>query len=219
MDHLWPGWVTPRSVTMKNVKPDRYDYTFGSLDEANLPAEPFGLLEEWLAFAAEQAVVEPMAMCVSTVFEQRPSSRMVLLRSLDSGLVFYTNYLSRKGKEIDETPWGCANFWWGALERQVRIEGSIEKTSRSESVAYFNSRPTESKIASAASPQSQVVSSRSELEALVAALDEVECPEHWGGYRLIPSRFEFWQGRPARLHDRIIFERHAEGWRTFRLAP
>jgi pyridoxamine 5'-phosphate oxidase len=205
------------------MEPNRYSYKFGVLEESQAPEDPFELIKIWLQDAVDHGVVEPYAMCVSTVSAQgAPSSRFVLLRDIDHGLVFFTNYHSRKGVEIESNPQSCFNFWWGPLERQVRIEGSLEKVSAETSDAYFNSRPHDSKAASAASPQSQIIDSRKVVEDRMAELlsqSEVQRPEHWGGYRLIPVAFEFWQGREARLHDRLRYERTESGWSRARLAP
>jgi pyridoxamine 5'-phosphate oxidase len=203
----------------------RKDYRFGALLEDDLDPDPVKQLRVWIEVAAQSGIVEANAMSLATVGpEHRPSSRMVLLRDLDArGLTFFTNYESRKAHELAVNPFACLNFWWGSLERQVRIEGRLERVSPEESDAYFDSRPYESQAASAASPQSQPIT-RSALEARVADLkrvhpDRVPRPAHWGGYRLIPDRFEFWQGRPARLHDRVVYQLQSGVWRTERLAP
>lgn len=201
----------------------RTDYGKAILDERDVGDDPIALLERWLHEAELEGEVEPTAMCLATAdADARPSARFVLLRGLDAqGLTFFTNYLSRKGGEIGTNRWAAAAFWWPNLERQVRVEGSVSKVSREESDAYFESRPLESRIASAGSPQSQPVASRAALEALVSEVGpNPKRPEHWGGYRLSPVRIEFWQGRPARLHDRIVFELDVDGaWRSKRLAP
>lgn len=198
------------------------DYTHGTLDETQMLENPIAQLRVWLGDARDQ--IEPNAMTVSTVaLSGKPSSRVVLLRGLsEDGLTFYTNYDSRKGVEITATGAACLSFWWAALERQVRIEGSITKVSSDESDAYFASRPLESQLASAASPQSQVVT-RSDLEARVEALRaahpvSVPRPAHWGGYVVTPDYLEFWQGRKARLHDRIAYTLQAGVWQRSRLA-
>lgn len=199
------------------------DYTHGTLDESQMLEDPMAQLALWLGDARDQ--IEPNAMTVSTVgSDGRPSSRVVLLRGLEKrGLTFYTNYESRKGVEINATGAACLSFWWGALERQVRIEGSISRVSPEESDAYFASRPLESQLASAASPQSQVVT-RAALEARVDALRlehpiNLPRPAHWGGYRVAPDYLEFWQGRKARLHDRIAYTLQHGIWQRSRLAP
>lgn len=203
----------------------RKEYTLGELEMAEMLEFPIEQLKLWLEVAAQAGVIEPNAMTLSSVSANgRPSSRVVLLRGLDeSGLRFYTNYDSRKGQELQTTGFACLNFWWGSLERQVRVEGVVRQVSSEESDAYFASRPYESQLASAASPQSQIVS-RSDLDENVAKLrlefpDVVPRPAHWGGFRLAPDTFEFWQGRKARLHDRIRYELEGGAWVKVRLAP
>lgn len=202
---------------------NRMDYTHGTLIETQMLENPISQLRVWLEDARDQ--IEPNAMTVSTVAANgKPSSRVVLLRGLsESGLTFYSNYDSRKGQEIGATGAACLSFWWGALERQVRIEGNIAKVSSAESDAYFASRPLESQLASAASPQSQIVT-RTELEARVDELRaahpvSVPRPAHWGGYVVTPDYMEFWQGRKARLHDRIAYSLQNGVWQRSRLAP
>lgn len=205
----------------------RSDYALGEMNKSELSDDPMVQLERWLNDARAADVPEPSAMCVATCTpEGRPSARFVLLRGLDGrGLTFYTNYESRKGGEIESNPFAAATFWWPALERQVRVEGTVARVSAEESDAYFNSRPTDSRLASAASPQSKPVSSREELEALVTELSglypdgDVPRPDHWGGYRISPARVEFWHGRKARLHDRIVYERSGGEWVKLRIAP
>ena len=155
----------------------------------------------------------------------RPSARMVLLKGIDDrGFVFYTNYRSRKGREIGETRRASLLFYWPSLERQVRIDGGVEALSDAESDAYFATRPLESRLSAHASSQSETLASRDELESAVEAIrrrygDNVPRPPWWGGYRVLPDEFEFWQGRPSRLHDRLRYSRIASGWRRDRLAP
>ena len=201
-------------------------YAKGRLAEGELPDDPLEGLALWLADARAADAPEPTAMCLATAsLDAAPSARYVLLRGLDErGLAFYTNYSSRKGEELDDNPRVAAAFWWPTLERQVRVEGTVGRVSAEESDAYFADRPLESRLASAASPQSREVADRSVLEALVADLsaehpDGPPRPVGWGGYRIVPETVEFWQGRPARLHDRLLYTRTAEGWRKSRLAP
>ncbi|MBO1437856.1 pyridoxamine 5'-phosphate oxidase [Meiothermus sp. CFH 77666] len=205
----------------------RSDYTYGALSEQDADPNPFRQLQRWLAEALETHLYEPHGMTLSTVGENgRPSSRVVLLRGLDEqGLVFFSNYQSRKGRELASNPWACVNFWWPPLERQVRIEGLVEKAEPELSDEYFASRPYESQIGSAASPQSEVIASREVLEERMAELrarypETVPRPAHWGGFRLRPDTFEFWQGRPNRLHDRLRYRLQPDGgWVIERLAP
>lgn len=205
---------------------ERKEYTVSELSESMLDPSPFAQLQGWLRDAHSAGVTEPNAMCLATTDAHgRPSARMVLLRDLDErGLSFFTNYLSRKGKELSQQPFGSVCFWWGGLERQVRVEGRIEKVPTVESDAYFASRPRDSQLASSASPQSQVIFSREELESRVSALSEmydsdIPRPDIWGGFRLIPDTFEFWQGREARLHDRLVYRLERDQWEIVRLAP
>jgi len=208
----------------------RSEYSRGELDA--IESNPLDQLRDWLRDAEKAelsggpATGDFNAMCLSTVNPSgQPSARFVLLRSLDSaGLSFFSNYLSRKGREIEVNPHAAVTFWWAELQRQVRVEGIIERLPAVESDDYFHSRPRDSQLASAASPQSQTVESRDQLEKLVNDLSvahptEVPRPEHWGGYRLVPHYFEFWQGRPARLHDRIVSTLTDGEWVSARLAP
>jgi len=205
----------------------RTDYTHGRLEEQDLDPDPIGQFARWLEAAVAANLPEPNGMTLSTVGEDgRPSSRVVLLRGYSrEGMVFYTNYQSRKGRELEIHPLACLGFWWPVLERQVRIEGRVEKVSAATSDAYFASRPYESQIASAASPQSEEIGSRALLDERIAALrreypEAVPRPAHWGGFRLVPDRFEFWQGRKARLHDRLVYTLQPDGtWKIARLAP
>ena len=190
---------------------------------ADAPLKRFGL---WFDEALQAQVPEPNAMTLATTTATgRPSARIVLLKGYDDqGFVFFTNYLSRKGKEMEANPHASLLFFWPALERQVRIEGRIEKVTAAESDEYFHSRPLGSRIGAWVSPQSQPLT-RAELEARTLTLTESlganpARPEHWGGYRLKPDYVEFWQGRPSRLHDRLVFQREADGpWSHSRLAP
>ena len=169
----------------------------------------------------------PEAMTLATASSDgRPSARIVLLKQVDdAGFVFYTNYRSAKARDLEDNPHAALVFYWSQFDRQVRIEGAVARTSREESQAYFKTRPRESQIGAWASPQSDVIPNREALDERVVELDqrycdrEIDCPEHWGGYRLNPDRIEFWKGRLGRLHDRIVYERDGEGWKISRLAP
>jgi len=204
----------------------RQNYEKSELLEASLAADPFEQFTLWFNDALKAGVPEINAMTLATTtLAGRPSARIVLLKGFDpQGFVFFTNYLSRKGHELAENPYASLLFFWPALERQVRIEGVIEKAAAAESDAYFHSRPLGSRIGAWASPQSQPIT-REALEARTAELTESlgstpPRPEHWGGYRLAPDRVEFWQGRPSRLHDRLVFQRDAsQAWSRVRLAP
>ncbi len=211
---------------MANPLEQRKDYLFGELLESGMFANPIEQMALWLTDATIAKILEPNGMTVSTVGANgQPSSRVVLLRGLDEqGLVFFSNHHSRKGQELAGNNKACINFWWPNLERQVRIEGTIQPVSQTESDAYFYSRPYESQLASAASPQSQIIT-REELEQRIARLREqfpnggLQRPQHWGGYRLAPNYFEFWQGRAARTHDRIVYALEDAIWKMSRIAP
>lgn len=203
----------------------RREYLGEPLSEDSAESDPFRQFTRWFE-QVKPLEADPTAMAVSTADRQgRPSSRMVLLKGVDErGFVFYTNYRSRKGRDIGETRFASLLFYWPSLERQVRIEGSINAVSDAESDAYFASRPLESRWSAAASPQSEVIESREELEACVAAVreqygEQVPRPAWWGGYRVVPSVVEFWQGRPNRLHDRLRYRKSKDGWVRERLAP
>ncbi|CAM3226234.1 pyridoxamine 5'-phosphate oxidase [Rhodothermus bifroesti] len=205
----------------------RREYARQALDEAQLPDDPLTLFQQWFKEALQAEVADPNAMVLATAdISGRPSARVMLLKDCDTqGFVFFTNYESRKGHELTENPWAALVFWWAALERQVRVEGRVEKVSAEESDAYFQTRPRESQLGAWASPQSQVIPDRATLEHRVAELmarfngQEVPRPPYWGGFRLIPEVIEFWQGRPGRLHDRIRYRRTPQGWVKDRLAP
>ncbi|MGB6103394.1 MAG: pyridoxamine 5'-phosphate oxidase [Pusillimonas sp.] len=204
----------------------RQNYEKFELLETSLAADPFEQFTLWFNDALKAGVPEPNAMTLATsTLAGRPSARIVLLKGFDArGFVFYTNYLSRKGHELAENPSASLLFFWPSLERQVRLEGAIEKVSPAESDEYFHSRPLGSRIGAWVSPQSQPIT-RTELEARAAELTESlgaepPRPEHWGGYRLVPDRVEFWQGRPSRLHDRLVYQLDAgQAWSRVRLAP
>jgi len=204
----------------------RQSYEKFELLESSLAADPFEQFSLWFNDALAAKVPEPNAMTLATTtLAGRPSARIVLLKDFNAqGFVFYTNYLSRKGHELAENPYASLLFFWPALERQVRLEGMIEKASAAESDAYFQSRPLGSRVGAWVSPQSQPIT-RAELEARATELakslgTDPARPEHWGGYRLNPDRVEFWQGRPSRLHDRLVFQRDEnQAWSHIRLAP
>ena len=204
----------------------RAEYELGGLDEADLPSEPFSLFATWFAEVRDAGGGEPNAMVLSTTAGGAPSSRTVLLKGLNpEGFVFFTNYQSRKGIELAANPSCSLLFGWYGLQRQVRIEGVAAKTSRAESEEYFAGRPRDSQIGAWASAQSSEVASRAELDASYAEIErryvdaEIPAPPHWGGYLVTPSSIEFWQGRPGRMHDRIVYRRAGDGWETVRLAP
>ncbi|HEV7668109.1 MAG TPA: pyridoxamine 5'-phosphate oxidase [Thermoanaerobaculia bacterium] len=206
----------------------RRDYTALGLTEADAGDDPLDLFRRWFAQALEVDPDDANAMTLATADEAgRPSARIVLLKGCDEwGLAFFTNYDSRKGRELAQNPYAALTFFWPALDRQVRIEGQVERTSREESEAYYRSRPRGSRIGAWASAQSQPIGGREELERAVAALEtrfateEIPCPQFWGGFRLIPNVWELWQGRPNRLHDRLRYTRNpAGGWQRERLSP
>lgn len=205
----------------------RKDYQLKSLAESEVAKNPFDQFSIWWEEAVQSAIVEVNAMALSTVSpEGRPSSRIVLLKGYnEEGFVFFTNYTSDKGKQIAHNVHVSLLFFWKELERQVRIEGVASKVSAEESDAYFDSRPVGSRLGAWASPQSQKIADREildkELEKVTAQFSEqlIPRPPHWGGYRVRPTRIEFWQGRSSRLHDRILYEQVHENWQISRLAP
>jgi len=207
----------------------RREYTRDGLNEAQAPAEPFVLFQQWFedAVKTEQLPVEPNAMTLATVdADGQPHCRVLLLKGLDDrGFTFFSNYDSAKGDQLAANPRAAMTFFWPALERQVRIEGRVEKVSPEESDAYYRVRPLGSRLGAWASPQSRVIGSREELERMLAETEKrfmdvaPHCPDHWGGYRLLPQRIEFWQGRPSRLHDRLNYRLVDGAWHRERLAP
>lgn len=205
----------------------RKDYSRASLSETDVHPHPIGQFSKWFQEALAAQVPEANAMTLATVGANgRPSARIVLIKDFDHrGLTWFTNYNSRKGAELAQNHYAALLFYWIELERQVRIEGRVERVSAAESDAYFQSRPLKSRLGAIASAQSRTVASREALEAQVAKVeqefgDSPRRPEHWGGYRLVPDYLEFWQGRPSRLHDRLAYVLQADGsWAIQRLQP
>ncbi len=211
----------------KELADIRKEYSKGKLTEKSVSANPFEQFGKWMDEVMRSAVPEPTAMMLSTVSpDGRPSSRVVLLKGFDAnGFVFFTNYKSRKGRELADNPNAVVHFFWPELERQVNISGCAVMVSPEESDEYFRSRPFDSRVGAWASKQSEPIASRMVLVKRVATLvvkyasGSVPRPPHWGGYRLVPDRFEFWQGRPSRLHDRICYELNGDNWEISRLSP
>lgn len=197
------------------------------LDEKSIDPDPIKQFQLWFSDAIAAKLPLPEAMTLATATpDGKPSARMVLLKQVDhDGFVFYTNYHSAKAEQLDANPYAALVFYWATLDRQVRVEGSVVKTSAQESRDYFKTRPRESQIGAWASAQSEAISGRGVLEQRAKELEalyfdrEIDCPEHWGGYRLKPELIEFWKSRIGRLHDRILYERTADGWTISRLAP
>lgn len=206
----------------------RIDYSLKSLDISDVQTSPIEQFKKWFTEAIESKVLEVNAMTLSTIqVNGRPNARVVLLKGVDSGFVFFTNYKSAKGKELDIHPYVALNFYWAELERQIRILGKVGKVSNMESDEYFHSRPFASQIGAWVSPQSEAIESREILTLKEEEIKEkyspesIRRPEHWGGYRVIPDEMEFWQGRPSRLHDRIHYklDDNTGNWKITRLAP
>ncbi len=204
----------------------RSEYARAALDESHADADPIRQFAHWWDEAIKSQLPEPNAMTLATADASgRPSARVVLLKGFDdNGFVFFTNYDSRKGAELAANPRAALLFFWPELERQVRVDGEVERVSAAESDAYFRSRPLASRIGAWASPQSRPISGRAWLMARVAEMGvrhglNPDRPPHWGGFRVRPQAIEFWQGRPSRLHDRLLYTRDAGAWQRQRLAP
>jgi len=213
---------------MKGLSEIRRDYTKAKLDLESVDKDPIAQFEKWFKEAVDSQALEPNAMNLATIAEGgRPTSRIVLLKGIESKrFVFYTNYQSQKGRELENNPLCALNFFWPELERQVRIEGVASRVTEDNSLAYFQSRPRESQIGAWASPQSSIIKDRSLLEERVKQIEQrfegqqvLPKPKQWGGYAVAAHEIEFWQGRPSRLHDRIVYTLVEDQWKINRLAP
>jgi pyridoxamine 5'-phosphate oxidase len=216
-----------KSTKAQELSGLRVHYAKDELLEQNIGLEPLSLFYLWMEAAKSSKIKEPNAMVLSTINEGKPSARVVLLKGFDeSGFSFFTNYQSHKGAEIAQNPAGALTFFWDDLERQVRIEGIITKVSAEDSDEYFHARPRQSQIGAWVSNQSSIIPNRNVLEEKNASLEVkfkdvkiIPRPPHWGGYLLTPESIEFWQGRPSRLHDRILYTRINDAWKRDRLSP
>lgn len=205
----------------------RQSYTFAELDEATIDKNPFKQFELWFNDAQSFGIYEPNAMSLATVSKaNEPSLRVVLLKEFSSeGFVFYTNYSSKKGSDLDNNNHAALNFFWPEMQRQIRIEGTVEKVANEKSIEYFYSRPRESQIGAFISEQSHIIESRAVIENKYKEVEalykdkEIPKPENWGGYLVKPQKIEFWQGRVSRLHDRLVFELKDNNWNLYRLSP
>jgi len=216
-------------MKQKDISDERKDYSLASLNEGSVDADPIKQFEQWLAEVRTTDQVEPTAMNIATSTESGEiSSRMVLLKAVDdNGFSFFTNYDSKKSQDIEANAQAALCFWWSSLERQVRVQGKVQRVSVQESDKYFHSRPRGSRIGAIASQQSRVIASSEILQQQVEAVsaqydgqDHIPRPQYWGGYRVVPNMIEFWQGRPSRLHDRIRYLLAANGdWHIERLSP
>lgn len=210
--------------SLKNI---RRDYKHSELSKTSVNKDPFVQFNNWFSEIVDANIIDPSAMVLATVAEANmPSARIVLLKEVDvKGFVFFTNYLSRKAKDLETNPNASLLFYWKEMDRQLRIEGIIEKVKTKISEDYFHTRPRESQISAWVSKQSSIVPDRNFLDKKYDELDEefgndeIPLPDYWGGYRLIPVYFEFWQGRESRLHDRICYRKEKGNWKIFRLAP
>ena len=212
---------------MKKLFDFREEYKTGELNESGMKANPIEQFQLWLQAAIDSKIPEPNAMTIATCTANgKPSARVVLLKEINkSGFVFFTNYLSRKGRELLENPFAALVFDWHSIERQVRVEGRVERLPVHDSDTYFNERPREAQIGAWSSPQSKILNNREELEQRQVSFEEkfnnrkIFRPSYWGGFILLPTTIEFWQGRPGRLHDRLVYHQTEEGWTLHRLAP
>ena len=212
---------------MKKLFDFREEYKTGELNESGMKANPIEQFQLWLQAAIDSKIPEPNAMTIATCTANgKPSARVVLLKEINkSGFVFFTNYLSRKGRELLENPFAALVFDWHSIERQVRVEGRVERLPVHDSDTYFNERPREAQIGAWSSPQSKILNNREELEQRQVSFEEkfnnrkIFRPSNWGGFILLPATIEFWQGRPGRLHDRLVYLRTEEGWTLHKLAP
>ena len=215
------------AVKMKKLFEFREEYQKGALKESEMMPNPMAQFHQWLQTAIESDIAEPNAMTLATCSTTAiPSARVVLLKEItDNGFVFFTNYLSRKGRELVENPLAALVFDWHEIERQVRVEGKVQKLSDADSDAYFDERPHQAKMGAWTSPQSQVLKNREELDNLQTFYENkfnnnaIPRPPHWGGFILLPETIEFWQGRPSRLHDRMVYRKDQDDWHLQRLAP
>ena len=229
---------TQSSTIAFGISDLRKEYSKRGLIEQDLPMEPFTLFKTWFKEACDSNILEPNAMCLSTCVDNKPSARIVLLKDFDeNGFVWYTNYQSRKSMELEKNPYASLTFWYGDLERSIRIEGEVQKVSIEESTKYFHSRPRGSQIGAWSSSQSQPIANREVLDAQEVATkakfqdsEIIPLPLHWGGFRLKPNKIEFWKGRESRMHDRILFElcdkyddnnilSNVNNWKRSRLQP
>lgn len=211
-----------------NIADLRQTYTRNELLEKNVSKNPFETFHLWFEEAVKSGILEPNAMVLSTIEHEMPSSRVVLLKALDdTGFVFYTNYESHKGQQLVQNPFASLTFFWDKLERQVRVQGRVEFVSAEESDAYFQSRPRGSQLGAWVSAQSTEIPDRSVLEDHLKELETqyanellpIPRPPHWGGIRILPLKIEFWQGRPNRLHDRLLYQKTENSWHITRLSP